>query len=660
MSVVCVAWSSHVGALMSAASRPGMPSVRVLSSRMLEEPDGVERCLETMRSATALFVFRTTDALWDQLDEGIRLIGKTVPVVCVSYDPAAWALSSVPVETAQTAYRYLTYGGAENLGNLFRFLDALPNAAAVPEPVPVPWEGLWHPDAPVRAFATVRGYLEWYAGYACERGLSLDPERTVGLLFGRHYWVNDMPDVEAALVHALEAKGLGVLPGPSGIITRGREDILPTGRNFYALDPRRLPTRAAWRVGQNLARALIAKHLKEEGRYPENVAMFWMCNDMMWADGEGMGQLLYLLGVVPRWLGNGMVEGFDVIPLQEMGRPRIDVTVRVSGLLRDSFPAAMHMLDAAVQAVAALDEPLESNFVRKHTQERLAAIEADDPDAWRSATFRIFSSEPGTYQAGVNLAVYASAWQTEADLADIFLHWNGYAYGKDAFGVKRPRALEASLSTVDVTYNKVVSDEHDLFNCCGYYGTHGGMTAAASHFRGGQVKTYYGDTREPEQVQVRDLTDEVRRVVRARLLNPKWIEGMKRHGYKGAGDISKRTGRVYGWEATTQAVDDWIFDDIAKTFVLDPETRAFFDENNPWALEEIARRLLEAEARHLWKADPDVLAELREAYMDIEGTLEDRTEAFGGEFQGGSIDIVTSDDVAEWKRALEVVRGNNQ
>ena len=174
MSVVCVAWSSHVGSLMSAASRSGMPSVRVLSSRMLEDPDGVERCLEIMRSATALFVFRTTDALWDQLDEGIRLIGKTVPVVCVSYDPAAWALSSVSVETAQTAYRYLTYGGAENLGNLFRFLDALPDAAAVPEPVPVPWEGLWHPDAPVRAFATARGYLEWYAGYARERGLSLE------------------------------------------------------------------------------------------------------------------------------------------------------------------------------------------------------------------------------------------------------------------------------------------------------------------------------------------------------------------------------------------------------------------------------------------------------------------------------------------------------
>lgn len=180
---------------------------------MLEDPDGVERCLEIMRSATALFVFRTTDALWDQLDEGIRLIGKTVPVVASATIRLSGRCPSVSVETAQTAYRYLTYGGAENLGNLFRFLDALPDAAAVPEPVPVPWEGLWHPDAPVRAFATVRGYLEWYAGYARERGLSLDPERTVGLLFGRHYWVNDMPDVEAALGPCPRSEGLGRVSG---------------------------------------------------------------------------------------------------------------------------------------------------------------------------------------------------------------------------------------------------------------------------------------------------------------------------------------------------------------------------------------------------------------------------------------------------------------
>lgn len=457
-----------------------------------------------------------------------------------------------------------------------------------------------------------------------------------------------------ALLHA--TAGRFIPPGPSGIITRGREDILPTGRNFYTLDPRRLPTKAAWRVGQNLARAIVAKHLDEEGRHPENVAMFWMCNDMMWADGEGMAQLYALLGVRPVWLANGHTRGFEIIPLEELGRPRIDVTIRVSGLLRDSFPEAMEQMDEAVQAVAALDEDPEMNFVRKHALERLSGLKTDDADAWRKATYRLFSARPGTYQAGVNLAIYASAWKDEKDLAEIFVHWNGFAYGKGAFGVESPRSLEAALSTVDVTYNKVVTDEHDLFGCCAYYGTHGGMTAAASHLKGEKVRSYYGDTRETEHVEVRDLADEVRRVVRTKLLNPKWIEGMKRHGYKGAGDISKRVGRVYGWEATTQEVDDWIFDDIAKTFVLDKENKEFFEKHNPWALEEIARRLLEAQGRGLWEADPDVLEGLKETYLELEGWLEERTEGYGGEFQGGAVDIVTAEDVASWKEKLAQVR----
>jgi cobaltochelatase CobN len=177
--------------------------------------------------------------------------------------------------------------------------------------------------------------------------------------------------------------------------------------------------------------------------------------------------------------------------------------------------------------------------------------------------------------------------------------------------------LAENLKTVDGTYNKVVTDEYDLFDCCCYFGTHGGMTAAAWHISGHEVRTYYGDTREPEPMEVRDMADEVRRVVRTKLLNPQWIEGMKRHGCKGAGDISKRVGRVYGWEATTQEVDDWIFDDIAKTFVLDPGNRAFFQEHNPWALEEVGRRLLEAESRSLWQADPEVLEQLKDHYLEI-------------------------------------------
>ncbi|MDI6603955.1 MAG: cobaltochelatase subunit CobN [Thermoanaerobacteraceae bacterium] len=442
--------------------------------------------------------------------------------------------------------------------------------------------------------------------------------------------------------------------GPSGLITRGRDDILPTGRNFYSLDPHRVPTKAAYEVGKRLADKVIEKHLNEEGRYPENIAIYWMCNDIMWADGEGMGQMLYLLGVRPKWLSNGRVGGIEVIPLEELGRPRIDLTIRVSGITRDNFPNCMELLDEAVQTVAALNEPEDKNFVRKHT---LSQLEVDKgEEAWRNATLRIFASKPGTYSPGVNLAVYASAWKEEKDLADIFVYWNGYAYGKGTFGKEAFKELQSSLKTVDVTYNKVVSDEYDLFGCCCYFGTHGGMTAAARVASGKEVKTYYGDTREPEHVEVRTLADEVRRVVRTKLLNPKWIEGQKRHGYKGAGDISKRVGRVYGWEATTQEVDDWIFDDITRTFILNEENRQFFKENNPWAMEEITRRLLEAHQRDLWKADPEVLEGLKQTYLEVEGWLEENMGDVKGEFQGGAIDILTAEEVADWGAKMKEVK----
>lgn len=459
-----------------------------------------------------------------------------------------------------------------------------------------------------------------------------------------------------ALLHGFSG---GYIPaGPSGLITRGRDDVLPTGRNFYCLDPERVPTRAAYQVGERLAQALLEKHLREEDRFPENVAVYWLCSDIMHSEGEGMGQILSLLGVKPHWLPNGRVKGFEIIPLGELGRPRIDVTLRVSGITRDNFPNCIDFVDEAVQAVAALDEPSDRNFVRKHTLERLRERGEDPSDvsAWRKATYRIFASQPGTYRPGVNLAVYASAWKDEKDLSDIFIFWNGYAYGKGVFGEESHRELIDNLKTVDVTFNKVVSDEHDLFGCCCYFGTHGGMTAAARNLSGKTVRTYYGDTREPEHVKVRDLADEIRRVVRTKLLNPKWIEGMKRHGYKGAGDISKRVGRVYGWESTTQEVDDWIFDDIARAFVMDEENRRFFEEHNPWAVEEIARRLLEAESRGLWSADPDVLRQLRENYLEIEGSIEDRMDGVEGEFQGGAVDILTANDVVRWKEKLEEMK----
>ncbi|BCB95950.1 cobaltochelatase subunit CobN [Dissulfurispira thermophila] len=441
-------------------------------------------------------------------------------------------------------------------------------------------------------------------------------------------------------------------PGPSGIMTRGRSDILPTGRNFYSLDPHRVPTEAAWEVGLMLAQKTIDKYLLENGTYPENIAFYWMCNDIMWADGEGMAQMMYLIGVKPVWAKNGRVKSFEIIPLEKLRRPRIDLTIRVSGITRDNFPNCIDMLDEAIQSVAVLDEPVEMNFVRKHALEKLEKIGKSDENSLRKATYRIFASMPGTYQAGTQLAVYASAWKDEKDLADVFIYWNGYAYGKGVFGEPAHNELKSSLKTVKVSFNKTVTDEYDLTGCCCYFGTHGGMIAAAKAASGEEIKNYYGDTREQGEVQIRTLKDEVRRIARAKILNPKWIEGMKEHGYKGASEISKRVGRLYGWQATSKEVDGEIFDDITRTFMMNEDNRKFFEENNPYALEEIARRLIEAAERGLWEPAPDVKDALKKIYIEIEGWIEEKMGDIKGEFQGGSIDIITKEEVEGWKKKM--------
>jgi len=462
-------------------------------------------------------------------------------------------------------------------------------------------------------------------------------------------------DETASLLNGMD--GGYVEPGPSGLITRGRSDVLPTGRNFYSLDPQRIPTPSAWEIGKILADKTIGKYADEEGMPPENIAFHWQCTDIMWADGEGMAQMMYLLGTRPVWQNNGRVKSFEVIPLTELGRPRIDITVRVSGITRDNFPASIELLDEAVQAVAVLDEPPELNFIRKHTLEKMAGNAEATREDIRTATYRIFASMPGTYQAGTQLAVYASAWKTEQDLSDVFLYWNGYAYGKGTYGEPAHLSLKTSLKTVDVSFNKTVTDEYDLTGCCCYFGTHGGMINAARVVSGRDIRNYYGDTREPDKVSVRTLTEEIRRIARAKILNPRWIEGMKEHGYKGAAEISKRVGRLYGWQVTAKSVDDAVFDDITRTFMMNEENRDFFEENNPWALEEMARRLIEAAERGIWKPAPDVREALKDLYVEIEGWIEEKMGDMKGDYQGGSIDIFTKEEVAAWKNKMEEILG---
>ncbi|HJH31514.1 MAG TPA: cobaltochelatase subunit CobN [Methanosarcinaceae archaeon] len=474
-------------------------------------------------------------------------------------------------------------------------------------------------------------------------------------------WRIDTSDEIGALFHGFDAGYIE--PGPSGLITRGKPEVMPTGRNFYSLDPYKVPTKAAWRIGQRLADGVIEKYMVEHDKIPENIAMYWMASDIMWADGEQLAQIMHLIGVEPIWKG-GKVRKYRVIPLEELGRPRIDVTIRVSGITRDCFYNCIELIDDAIQEVSHLDEPEEMNYLKKHATEASVNGGSEDGngdgnnggDGSGSENYaRIFASKPGTYGNGVNLAVYASAWKEDKDLSDVYVYWNGYSYGNGVFGEESHDKFVEQLKSVDLTFNKTVTDEYDLFGCCCYFGTHGGLTTAAREISGHEVSAYYGDTRDRDRVEVRTLADEVRRVVRTKLLNPKWIEGMKKHGYKGAGDMSKRIGRVYGWEATTREVDDWIFDDITKTFVLDDEMRKFFEENNPWALEEIGRRLLEAYERDLWDADPDVIEGLKNAYLEMEGWIEERMGDVKGEFQGGSIDVMNADDVKGWKEKMAKV-----
>lgn len=457
-----------------------------------------------------------------------------------------------------------------------------------------------------------------------------------------------------ALLNVMD--GNYIQPGPAGMIMRGREDVLPTGRNFYTLDPETVPTRAAWEIGKRLADALIESFQKDEGRYPESVAFYWMTTDIMWADGEGLAQMLYLLGVQPVWRSNGKIRGFEVIPLKELGRPRIDLTVKVSGILRDNFRGCIGLLDEAIQTVAKRNEPETANFVRKHTLEN----QKEDPDmTWADAASRIFGAKPGTYSSGINLLVYASAWTDQADISELFTYSNGYSYGNGQYGKQSYQQLRNSLKNVEATFDKVMSDEHDLLGCCCYFSNHGGMTAAARELSDREVKTYYGDTREVTNVEIRTLSEEINRVVSGRLLNPQWIEGQKKHGYKGAGDISKRIGRVYGWEATTEAVEDWVFDDIVKTFISDKENKEFFQKNNPWAMEEISRRLMEAYSRNLWNPEEGLIEELQENYLELESILEESMGDNAGDFQGGSIDVVPMDELQAFRNQVAKLHGNN-
>jgi len=408
------------------------------------------------------------------------------------------------------------------------------------------------------------------------------------------------------LLRALE--GRFIEPSASGDVTRGRIEAIPTGFNFYSVDPRAIPSKTAWEVGKKLADQLIQKLIEEEGKVPETVAFIEWSSDPMNTDGEQIAEILYLLGVEPIWDGD-RVEGIRVIPLEELKRPRIDVVVRISGLFRDTFMNLVELIDEAVVRVASLDEPLEMNYVRKHFLEGLR--------------HRVFGDKPGAYGAGINHAINSSYWRDEKELAEIYVNWGCYAYGRNSFGVRAEDEFKLSLRKVGAVVRNHYTDEWDILDDDCPYAFQGGLALVVEKLTGRKPKVLIGDTRNPEVAKIVDGREEVERVVRKTLLNPDWVEGMKMHGYKGAGDVMKRIVNLYGWQVTARIVDDWMFDEIANRFVLNDEMRKWFMENNPYAIEEIARRLLEAFKRGLWNADEGMIEQIEEAYAEIEGYLED-------------------------------------
>ena len=423
--------------------------------------------------------------------------------------------------------------------------------------------------------------------------------------------------------------GRFVPAGPSGAPTRGMANILPTGRNFYSVDPKTIPSPAAWEMGTALADSLLQVYLEEEGSYPEMVGLVIWGTSAMRTHGDDLAQVLALLGVRPVWQPESRrVTGLELIPLEELGRPRIDVTVRISGFFRDAFPNLINLLDQAVELAASQEEPPERNMVIKHLlEDRERANSSDGSTGSAGALFRIFGSKPGTYGAGILPVLDERNWETVQDLAEVYTAWGGYAYTRQEFGVHARDEFRRRFSQIVVAAKNQDNREHDIFDSDDYMQYHGGMIATVRALTGRNPQQFFGDSSDPSRARVRKLEDEARRVFRTRVVNPKWIDSMKRHGYKGAFELSATVDYMFGYDATAQVIEDWMYENVTESYVFDPETQQFFQQSNPWALRDIVERLLEAIQRGLWEnPPPDMKERLQEMLLQLEADLEARQE----------------------------------
>lgn len=433
---------------------------------------------------------------------------------------------------------------------------------------------------------------------------------------------------QSNILRSLE--GQYVEPGPSGSPGAGGADLLPTGRNFYGVDPRTLPTEAAYAIGKQLGDDAINRFIEEEGRYPESVGIVMWSGANMRSHGQCVAEYLYLMGVKPKYQsGSRRINGLELISLDELKRPRIDVTARISGLFRDSMPALITLMDKAVLMVAALDEPEDLNFVKKHVgmdAEELEKAGATKEEAWRQAAYRVFGDAPGTYGAGVAALLDCKNWDTVDDIAQVYVRWGGHAYGGKVRGEFKPELFRKRMQQVDIAIKNEDNHDTNMLSSDDYNAYHGGMIATVKSIRGKAPKGYAGDSTDKSRIQLHSVQEQAKRIFRSESINPKFIQGMMEHGYKGASDLSNMVAHSFQWDATSEVMEDWMYEKYAEKYMLDAKMQDWLRDVNPWALQRMTETLLEAEQRHMWQAKPETLKALQELYLSMEGEIEERSD----------------------------------
>ena len=409
--------------------------------------------------------------------------------------------------------------------------------------------------------------------------------------------------------------------------TRGNVSILPTGRNFYASDPTQIPSRVAWEIGGKLAKQMLAQYDAQEGGLPESIAMVVWAGNTLKTCGEDFAECLHLMGVRPVYLGQTThVLGVEPIPLGELGRPRLDVTLRISGLFRDMYPNLIRLMDQAVTSVAALDEPEEMNYIKKHIREDMEKLTAEgipEDKALDQSYIRVYGCAPGCYGTAVSHVIDSKQWNDFRDLAQVFETWSSYGYTERAHGERHAEAFRRRMSTVRVTIKNESTAEYDMLDSDDFYGYHGGLVACVRANSGQKPMSVTGHTDNPDRPVTRDIDKEMARIVRTKVLNPKWLNGLKRHGFKGAQEIAAAVDSFFGWDATAETGEDWMYQSMAETFLFNEETRRWMEEANRWSVHSVSERLLEANQRGMWNTDEETLRRLRSIYMQAEGTVEE-------------------------------------